>query len=154
VNVTLVPAQIVVPEPDAMLTLAGRFGFTVKLAVIWQPLLFVYVIVVVPAATAVTRPVALTVATPVLDETHGLLAAAVADPVNCDVPPIHAFSVPVIVGSAFTVVVIAFDVAGEPVRHGLALEVITTVTICPFVNAFVVKVALLVPAFVPFTFHW
>ena len=29
VKVTLVPEQIVVPDPDAMLTLAGRFGFTV-----------------------------------------------------------------------------------------------------------------------------
>jgi len=41
VNVTLAPEQIVLPEPDAMLTLAGRFGFTVNEAVIWQPLLFV-----------------------------------------------------------------------------------------------------------------
>ena len=110
--------------------------------------------VVVPDVSAATRPVALTVATVVLDDTHGLVVAAVADPVNCDVPPIHAFRVPVIVGSAFTVMVIAFEVAGEPVRHGLALDVITTVTICPLVNVVVVKVVLFVPAFVPFTFHW
>jgi len=59
--------------------------------------------VVVPAATAVTRPVLFTVATPVLEDTHGVLAAAVPDPVSCEVLPIHALSVPVIVGKAFTV---------------------------------------------------
>jgi hypothetical protein len=31
----------------------------------------------------------------------------------------------------FTVMVIAFDVAGEPVRHGEAFEVITTVITLP-----------------------
>ena len=41
VNVTLVPAQIAPLGLAAMLTLAGRFGFTVNEAVIWQPLLFV-----------------------------------------------------------------------------------------------------------------
>ncbi|MCB9075799.1 MAG: hypothetical protein H6552_09710 [Chitinophagales bacterium] len=54
VNVTFVPAQMVVAGEAAMLTLAGKFGFTV--------------------------------------------------------------------------IVISFDVAGEPVRHGVALLVITTVT--------------------------
>jgi hypothetical protein len=44
------------------------------------------------------------------------------------------------------------DVAGEPVAQ-VAFEVITTVTICPFVNDVVVNVALFVPAFVPFTRH-
>jgi len=34
----------------------------------------------------------------------------------------------------FTVVVIPFDVAGDPVRHGEALEVISTVTTSLFVN--------------------
>jgi len=66
--------------------------------------LFVYVIVVVPLATPVTRPVLLTVATDVLDDTHGLLAAGVPLPVNCDVPPLaQVFNVPVMVGRAFTV---------------------------------------------------
>ena len=45
----------------------------------------------------------LTVAIPVLEDTHGVLVAAVADPVNCEALPIHALRVPVIVGSAFTV---------------------------------------------------
>jgi len=63
VNVTLVPAQIVLPGLAAMLTLAGRFGFTV--------------------------------------------------------------------------IVMLFDVAGEPVAQ-VAFDVITTVTIWPFVNVDVV----------------
>ena len=87
------------------------------------------------------------------DDTHGLLDAAVPDPVNCEVPPIHAFSVPVIVGRAFTVIVMVFDVAGEPVAQ-VAFDVITTVTVWPFVNVVVVYVGLLVPTFAPLTFHW
>ncbi len=35
----------------------------------------------------------------------------------------------------------------------VAFDVITHVTIAPLVRVVVVKVALLVPAFVPFTFH-
>jgi hypothetical protein len=37
----------------------------------------------------------------------------------------------------FTVIVSAFDVAGDPVAHA-AFEVITQVTTCPFVRAVVV----------------
>ena len=54
---------------------------------------------------------------------------------------------------AFTVVVIAFDVAGDPVKHGVALEVITTVTTSSFVNVLVIYVALLVPTLFPLIFH-
>ena len=53
----------------------------------------------------------------------------------------------------FTVVVMPLEVAGDPVKQGLALDVITTVTTCPLVNDDVVKVALFVPVFVPFTRH-
>ena len=53
----------------------------------------------------------------------------------------------------FTVIIIALLVAGEPVEHGLALEVSTTVTESPFANVDDVKVELLVPAFTPFTCH-
>jgi hypothetical protein len=56
-------------------------------------------------------------------------------------------------GKAFTVVVMLFDVAGDPVKHGVAFEVITTVTIWPFVNDVVVYVALVLPTFDPFTRH-
>ena len=34
----------------------------------------------------------------------------------------------------FTVIVMVFDVAGDPVKHGVALEVITTLTVFPFVK--------------------
>ena len=51
-----------------------------------------------------------------------------------------------------TDMVMEFDVAVDVVRQE-ALEVITQLTICPFVKEEVVKMALLVPAFVPFTFH-
>jgi hypothetical protein len=54
-----------------------------------------------------------------------------------------------------TIVVIPFDVAGEPVKHGVALDDITTETIAPFVNAAVVYVALVAPTIsLPFSFHW
>ena len=51
-----------------------------------------------------------------------------------------------------TTMVIAFDVAGLLVTQ-LALEVITQVTVFPLARVVLVKVELLVPAFVPFTFH-
>ena len=55
---------------------------------------------------------------------------------------------------AFTVVVIGFDVAGEPVKHGVAFDVITTVTTSLFVNVLVVYVALVAPTIsLPFSFH-
>ena len=54
----------------------------------------------------------------------------------------------------FTVMVIAFDVAGEPVKHGLAVEVITTVTLSLLANEELVYVALLVPTGVAPTYHW
>jgi hypothetical protein len=38
----------------------------------------------------------------------------------------------------FTVMVIVFEVAGEPVKHGVALDVITTDTTLPLVNVEVV----------------
>ena len=62
-------------------------------------------ITLVPAATPVTRPVLLTVATPVEEETQGFDEAAVADPVNCVVDPAQTLNVPPIVGKAFTVTV-------------------------------------------------
>jgi hypothetical protein len=49
--------------------------------------------------------------------------------------------------------VMAFDVT-VVVETQVALEVITQVTTSPLANVEVVKDALFVPAFVPFTFHW
>ena len=60
----------------------------------------------VPAATPVTTPVEDTVATAVLEETHGFTAAAVAEPVKAVVKPTQTFNVPVIVGKALMVTVV------------------------------------------------
>jgi hypothetical protein len=50
-------------------------------------------------------------------DTQGLLAAAVADPVNCEVPFATIASVPVIVGGVFTVIVpVAFTLPQPPVN--------------------------------------
>ena len=53
-----------------------------------------------------------------------------------------------------TTIVTEFDVADDPVRHAVALDVITTVTTSLLLSADDVKVALPVPAFMLFTFHW
>jgi hypothetical protein len=80
-------------------------GFTVMVEVREQPKLLVYVIVVFPAVTPVTRPVFETVAIEVLLETHGLVVAAVPFPLNCKVASLQTDVPPVIVGSGFTVMV-------------------------------------------------
>jgi hypothetical protein len=71
-----------------------------------QPLVFLYVIVVVPAAILDTRPVLLTVAIEGFEDIHGELVLAVPEPDNCVVVPIHPFEDPDIVGRLFTVNVI------------------------------------------------
>src|SRR5207249_1616747 len=53
----------------------------------------------------------------------------------------------------FTTIVILLLVTVTGDAH-VALEVRTTDTTSPFAKAVVVNVALLVPAFVPFTVHW
>ena len=52
-----------------------------------------------------------------------------------------------------TTMVIVFDVAGFPETH-VAFEVITTETTSLLIRVVEEKVGLLVPAFIPFTFHW
>ncbi len=101
------PANVIVePSQTAVGPVMVGLGFTVTVAVLLQPLLLVYVIVVVPAATPVTTPVLLTVATPVLEDVHGFAAAGVPDPVKVVVAPTQTVSVPVMVGCALTVIVI------------------------------------------------
>ena len=77
--------------------------------------------------------------------------------VNVAGVPLHIFVVGVLIVTAGvtapTVIVIVLDVAVAGEAHA-ELDVITHVTVCPLVSAVVVNVALLVPAFVPFTFHW
>lgn len=61
----------------------GVVGFdTLTVTVVEQPVFAVYVIVVVPKEIAVTNPVFDIVANAGLLEVHGLLAAAVPDPVS------------------------------------------------------------------------
>jgi len=80
-------------------------AFIVTVAVMLQPLLFVYVITLVPVETPVTTPALVTVATPGVADTHGFTAAGTPDPVKFVVAPTHAFNVPVIVGLALMVTV-------------------------------------------------
>jgi hypothetical protein len=100
------PVKVVVKptQADNVPVIVG-VGLTVTVAVMIQPLLLVYVIVDVPVATPVTTPVLETVATPVLEDTQGLEAAAVAEPVKAVVSPTQTDNVPVIVGSALIVTV-------------------------------------------------
>lgn len=58
-------------------------------------------------ATAVTSPVVFTLAINGLADTHGLVAAAIPEPVNCVVEPKQTFTIPVMVGSALIVTVTA-----------------------------------------------
>ena len=60
-------------------------------------------IIAVPAATPVTIPVALTVATAVFEDVQGFVVAGVPFPSNWVVNPTLTISVPEIVGKAFMV---------------------------------------------------
>ena len=104
------PVNVVVnPTQTVNVPVIVGCAFTVTVAVFGQPLLLVYVIVVVPAAIPVTTPVLFTVATPVLDDIHGLAAAGVPEPVNAVVDPTQTVNVPVIDGCALTVVVTVLE---------------------------------------------
>lgn len=107
VNVTLVPVQIEVLGV-AITTLGTGEAFTVTVAVCVQPALVLYVIILVPAATPVTTPVLLIVATLVVAEDHGVVASGVPEPVKVVVNPAQTVSVPVIVGVPLTVTVAVF----------------------------------------------
>ena len=77
-----------------------------------------------PAATGVTVPdvvVGFIVAFVASDDAQALLAAAVPEPVNTVVEPIQTFAVPVIVGKAFTVPVIAVLTVVAPVLADVIL---------------------------------
>lgn len=75
--------------------------------------------VVVPADLPVTNPVELTVATVVIEDTQGLVAAAVAKPVNCDVEPIQENKVPDMVGEGLIVKVLSVAIV---VPHSLVTD--------------------------------
>jgi len=59
----------------------------------------------VPAATPVTTPVLLTVATAGVAETQGFTAAGVPEPIKVVVAPTQTVNVPVMVAAGFTVTV-------------------------------------------------
>ena len=84
---------------------AAGIGLTVIVTVLLHPFILVYVMTLAPAPTEVTNPKLLTVATPVVPDTHGDEAAGVPEPVNWVVDPRQIFNVPVIVGSGLTVMV-------------------------------------------------
>jgi hypothetical protein len=101
-----VPEPIkVVPEPIQVFVTPVIVGWAtiVTNAETVQLLEFLYVILVVPTATLVTKPVVETVAIVGADESHGVEPAAVAEPVNCVEEPKQADKLPVIVGKAVTV---------------------------------------------------
>ncbi len=79
--------------------------FTVNVSLFWQPLEFVYVIVVVPLVNPVTNPVSLIVATAGFEDDQGEVVDAVAEPINCEVKPIHKDKAPPIVGCGFIVTI-------------------------------------------------
>jgi hypothetical protein len=70
---------------------------------------------VVPLAIPVTKPVLSTVATAVFEETHGVTAAGVPEPVSCDVLPLQNVKLPVMVGFGLTIIVKVVVVAHCPV---------------------------------------
>jgi hypothetical protein len=102
-------APVIVGVPD-----------TVMVAVATHPVDVVNVIVVVPALTPVTKPLLLTVATAVFDDTHGFEAAGADDPVNCVVRPTQTFGFPEMkqAGTMFVPTVMLYEqaVAAKPSR--------------------------------------
>jgi len=93
----------------------------------------------VPAETPVTTPVELTVATLVLADTHGLLVAAVPDPVNVVVPVPQILAVPLMVGFALTVTVSTLELA--VVEPSLVTRRYWVVVVIPDGTSYVVLVA-------------
>lgn len=75
-KLTFDPTQI---DDDPLIT--GN-GFTITVLVLTQPLLFVYVMMVVPTDCAETNPPFVTVAIAGVDDTQGLLVAAVGEPLS------------------------------------------------------------------------
>ena len=147
VKVTLVPEQIVLPGFAAMLTLAGNSGFTVivmELEVAGEPVAQVALEVITTDTTSPWfRPlfvyVALFVPTlpPFNNHWYDGVPPLVGVAVKVTRVPAHiVFSgaseamLTLAANAEFTVIVIAFDVAGDPVAQ-VAFEVITTDTTSP-----------------------
>lgn len=119
VSVAFDPEQTVaLPEIEAV-----GFATTVISCVCVQEPEFIKVMVVVPVATAVTTPVAETVATEVLDDAHGVVACAVPEPVSVVVAPTHkVVTGAVIVGVGLTTKVVV-ELQGTPATVAVTVYV-------------------------------
>jgi uncharacterized protein YodC (DUF2158 family) len=172
VKVTDVPAQIAPDGDAATLTLAGRSGLTViviPVEVAGDPVRHGVAFEVIATVTTSLLMRVVDVKVALFDPAFMPLTCHWYDGAD---PPLTGVAVKVtdvpaqiapdgdaatltLAGrSGLTVIVMVFEVAGDPFRHGVAFDVISTVTISPLTSAVDVKVLLLVPAFVPFTFHW
>jgi hypothetical protein len=171
VKVTLVPAQMILSaSEEETLTLAGRTGSTVVvilLLVAGLPIAQVALEVsttetVCPFVNKVVLYVGLlepTGAAPTYHWYEGVEPPLVGVAVKLTLVPAQMISsasdetIDTLTGRfAFTVVVFPALVAGLPVAQ-VALEVSTTVTVWPFVNAVVANVALFVPTGDPPIYH-
>ncbi len=100
------PVSVVVNPTQAVnVPVIVGWALTIMLAVTEQLLLFLYVIAVDPGDTPVTTPVEDTVATAGADDTHGVVASGVPEPVNTVVDPTQVVNDPVIVGGGLIVTV-------------------------------------------------
>ena len=91
------------PKHAFRLPVIAGSGFTLNVVLTEHPLLLVYVITAIPAASAFARPALLIVATLVFEDVHVFNIAGVGVPFSCELLPIQALNVPLIVGSAFTI---------------------------------------------------
>lgn len=110
VIVVLDPLQI---AAGALIEVIVGKELTVTVAVIAHPLLFLYVMTLVPVEIPVTNPELFTVATVGVAETQGAVAFAVAEPVNCVVDPAQTLKEPVIVGNALTITDIVLELEND-----------------------------------------
>lgn len=85
--------------------LIAAAALIVTICELLQPLAFVNVIVDVPKEIPVTTPTEFTVAIKGFEDIHGFTKAGASALDNCDVKLIQTLLVPIIVGSAFTVMV-------------------------------------------------
>ena len=97
----------VVVEPTQTLNvplIVGN-GLTVTVTVFIQPLVFIYVMTLVPALKPVIMPPFVIVATAGVADAQGVVACAVDEPDNVVDEPTQTLNVPLIVGSGLTVTV-------------------------------------------------
>ena len=97
-------------------------AFTEIIFVVEHPAVFLYVMEVVPAEIPDNKPTELMVATDELDDNQGNVAAAVAEPTNEILDPLHTLNEPVIVGNAFIFIAEAFETV-HPVVEMVATKV-------------------------------